>query len=74
MQFEIWKALVQAVLSRGGTDEHLRRIITDKTLPDKLAELIVGVASPVTSVATPTPTGTNHKKKEGWKLVENEAE
>lgn len=45
VQFEIWKALVEAVLSRGGTDEHLRRIITDKTLRGKLAELIVGDAS-----------------------------
>ncbi len=64
VQFEIWKALVQAVLGAGGTDEHLRRIITDKKLQGKLAELIVGAGTSV-------PTFTYDKTKDGWKLAEN---
>lgn len=41
ISLEIWRTLIEAVLSRGGTDEHLRRIITDKTLQSRLARLIV---------------------------------
>ncbi len=39
--FEIWKALADAVLSRGGNDNHLRRIKTDKNLLKKIVDLIL---------------------------------
>ena len=39
--FEIWKALTDAVLSRGGNDDHLRRIKTDKNLLKKIVDLIL---------------------------------
>lgn len=39
--FQIWKALVDEVLSVGGSDEDLRRIENDNDLRLKLAELIV---------------------------------
>ncbi len=39
---EIWKALVDEVLSLGGTDESLGRILTDMDLRRQIANLIVG--------------------------------
>jgi hypothetical protein len=39
--FEIWKTLVEAVIARGGTDDDLRRILTNKTLVARIANLIV---------------------------------
>lgn len=39
-----WKALANAVIDQGGTDEYLRRIETDEHLRQKLAKLIVGWA------------------------------
>ncbi len=44
---EIWKAIVDEVLSLGGNDENLRRILTSKTLRRQIAELIVSTASKV---------------------------
>lgn len=41
--FEIWKALVEAVFARGGTDDDLRRILREKSLREELAKLIVRV-------------------------------
>src|SRR3989344_1099448 len=61
VQFEIWKALVQAVLGAGGTDEHLRRIITDKKLQAKLAELIVGVGTSAFPIWKTIKLGTGEK-------------
>lgn len=40
--FEIFKALVDAVKELGGSDEHLARILTSKSLCKDIAELIVG--------------------------------
>lgn len=45
--WEIFKALIDEVLSLGGSDEQVARILTDKVLRRKLAELIVGAASNV---------------------------
>lgn len=47
VMWEIWKALVNAVLDLGGSDDDLRRIQTDKELRRKLAELIVGATRKV---------------------------
>ena len=38
--FEILKALTDAVLKRGGSDQDMERILTSKILRDKLADLI----------------------------------
>lgn len=46
--FEIWKALVEAVIAKGGTDDDLRRILTDETLRDKIADLIVAKVAEAT--------------------------
>lgn len=40
--WEIWKALVNAVLGLGGGDEDLARVHTDPSLARKVAEVIVG--------------------------------
>ena len=40
--FEILKAETEEVIALGGTDEDMRRIITDSSLRRKLAELIMG--------------------------------
>ncbi len=56
VMFQIWKALVDEVLSLGGGDEDLRRIQTDSNLRRKLAELIVGmvgILKHLTTVAVP---------------------
>lgn len=39
--FEIWKALVEAVIAKGGTDDDMRRIISDRGLAGKIANLVV---------------------------------
>jgi hypothetical protein len=46
---EIWKALVDEVLSLGGNDEHLRRILTSKILRKSLAQTIIDSISKVHS-------------------------
>ena len=51
--FEIWKELVEAVIAKGGTDDDLRRILTDKTLRDKIADLIVTKVAEVADFFTP---------------------
>lgn len=43
VMFEIWKAVVDAVLAKGGSDDDLRRVKDDKKLADAIADLIVGV-------------------------------
>lgn len=40
--FQIIKALAEAVHARGGSDDDLRRVLSDKTLADKVAEILVG--------------------------------
>ena len=44
---EIWKAIVDAVLAKGGTDDDLRRVVTEKGLATKIAEVIMTSAKPV---------------------------
>ncbi len=39
--FEILKAIVDAVLARGGTDENVREILRNGDIPDQIAELLV---------------------------------
>ncbi|HEY9586269.1 MAG TPA: hypothetical protein VJJ27_01345 [Candidatus Paceibacterota bacterium] len=45
--WEIFQSIVNEVLSLGGNDEHLRRILTSKTLRRQIAELIIGTATKV---------------------------
>ncbi len=40
--FEVWKAIVDAVLSQGGSDEHIRSLIGDKARLASIAAVIVG--------------------------------
>ena len=50
--WEIFQSIANEVLSLGGNDEHLRRVLTSKTLRRQIAELIVGsVKSAVSSLA-----------------------
>lgn len=42
MAIEIFKAMADAVLRRGGSDEDLRRVAVDEDLSDQIAALIVG--------------------------------
>ncbi len=72
---EIWKALVDEVLSLGGNDEHLRRILTSKTLRRQIAELIVGAIKktsqfPVWKTIT---LGTGFKTADDFRLAIKEA-
>jgi hypothetical protein len=39
--FQIFKAIADAVLGLGGTDQDLRRILTDKSLRERIAKIIV---------------------------------
>lgn len=48
--WEIFLAIVNEVLSLGGNDEHLRRILTSKTLRWQIAMLIVGSVKKITSL------------------------
>ncbi|MBI5221897.1 MAG: hypothetical protein HY980_00130 [Candidatus Magasanikbacteria bacterium] len=48
---ECWKAIVNAVLKLGGSDEDLRRIITEKGLATKLAEDIMASVKPAGKAA-----------------------
>ncbi|MFA5129687.1 MAG: hypothetical protein WC477_02060 [Patescibacteria group bacterium] len=41
--FEFFKAISHAVVLRGGTMKHLKRVITEKTLQKQIAEMIVPV-------------------------------
>ena len=41
MAFELLKALVSAVLDAGGNDDDLRRVLKDKTLARKFAEIVM---------------------------------
>lgn len=45
--WEIFLAIVNEVLSLGGNDEQLRRVLTSKTLRRQIAELIVNTANKV---------------------------
>ncbi len=45
--WEIFQAIVNEVLSLGGNDEHLRRVLTSKTLRKQIAELIIGTTKKV---------------------------
>lgn len=47
IMFQIWKVLVDEVLSLGGGDEELRRIQTDGNLRRKLAKLIVSAGNAI---------------------------
>jgi hypothetical protein len=38
---EVWQALINAVLDKGGTDKDVRRVFTDKKLADDLANRIL---------------------------------
>ena len=53
VMWEVWKALVNAVLDLGGSDDDLRRIQTDGDLRRKLAELIGGAARKVVQLVVP---------------------
>ena len=39
--WEIWQAIVNAVMALGGNDDSMRRLLTDKSLVRRVAELIV---------------------------------
>src|SRR3989338_1547236 len=41
--FEIFKAFVDEVIARGGSDEDITRILTDKTLRRKMVDLVLEV-------------------------------
>lgn len=48
--FQIFKAVSDEVLNLGGNDEHVRQILTNKSLAQELAKLIVGNAVEVFQV------------------------
>lgn len=52
---EIWKAIIEAVLMLGGSDDDLRRIVTQKGLAVEIAKVIMAKAmatiQPITQVA-----------------------
>ncbi|OGY41391.1 MAG: hypothetical protein A2Y82_00180 [Candidatus Buchananbacteria bacterium RBG_13_36_9] len=48
--FEIWKKIVDAVLSLGGNDEDIRRLLTDKSLAKKVAEVIMASKQKVSEI------------------------
>lgn len=50
--FEVFKVIAHAVLAKGGTIQHLRRIVKETTLQKQIAELIVPAGS-----ATEKPLG-----------------
>ncbi len=58
IMFQIWKALVDEVLSLGGGDDDLRRIQTDSGLRRKLAEFIVKYVGVLKQVSTVTVSGS----------------
>jgi len=43
--WEIWQAIVNAVMALGGNDDSMRRLLTDKSLVRRVAELIVESAT-----------------------------
>lgn len=45
--FEIGKAIIDAVFELGGNDDDLRRIVSDKELPRKIAEVIMDTVQKV---------------------------
>jgi len=65
VMFEVWKAVVDAVLAKGGTDDDLRRIKDEPGLAEKLADLIVGAKKAACSFADLIPRG--------WTVVEDVA-
>lgn len=71
--FEISKAIVDAVLARGGDDEDVKKILKDRSLADKIAALIVGAVATVGNifriVFSPAKFFVYDKTKDGWKLV-----
>lgn len=46
--FEVFKAIAHAVLAKGGTMEHLRRLVKESQLQRQIADLIVPAGSVVT--------------------------
>jgi len=54
VMLECWKAIVDAVLSLGGGDGDLRRIVTEKGLAMKLAEDIMASVKPAVKVVQRT--------------------
>jgi len=64
IMLQIWKALVDEVLSRGGTDDDLRRIETDLALRAQLAQLII--TRPKVVKSNFTLYLHNKQKNGGW--------
>jgi len=50
--FEIFKAIADAVISRGGNDDDLRRIVSEKGLAGKIAEVVMAGRAAVGSFMT----------------------
>jgi hypothetical protein len=52
--FEVWKAVVDAVLAAGGSDEHLRALKGDKAKLAAIGAIVVGKGETVSNVETVT--------------------
>ena len=77
----IFKAIVDAVLARGGGDEELERVLTDSTLCGKIADLIVGagmaaqkVVSRILSIPRAVAFDPVAFIGSGWKVLKHETD
>ena len=77
----IFKAIVDAVLARGGGDEEMEYVLTDSTLAGKIADLIVGVGaaakqvvSRILSIPRPAPFDPVAFIGKGWKVLAGETD
>ena len=62
--FEIWKAIMEAVLNLGGTGEDLRRILRESDLRHEIAKLIVGERASVFPIWKSVVIGTKTSREE----------
>lgn len=78
--FQIYKELTDAVLAKGGTDEDIKKILSNQTLKAKLADDILGKQEAIVQATTPQPLVTKltivsdfdrDMRNENWKLLED---
>ena len=70
--FEIWKRIIEAVQKLGGSDEDLRKILTEKGMATKIAEIIMaGKAAAAAVKKFVSEISAAELIPSGWKVEED---